>query len=165
MWSDERLDGNSKENSDWFPTLVMMTFSWNLLKAAFRVSEKKEITFSVTSMGLLFGRDEKINLFVEHFMFVTSICFENCWKLLIHILINHVFSAKLETLYSIKLYYCLISSMALHVMTADISVCIAGGGHSPPRINWNPRGNGLRSEWVTANRNAPGTGNLTYNLT
>ena len=56
----------------------MMTFSWNLLKAAFRVSEKKEITFSVTSMGLLFGRDEKINLFVEHFMFVTSICFENC---------------------------------------------------------------------------------------
>ena len=55
--------------------------------------------------------------------------------------------------------------MALHVMTADISVCIAGGGHSPPRINWNPRGNGLRSEWVTANRNAPGTGNLAYNLT
>ena len=128
------------KNSDWFPTLVMMTFSWNLLKAAFRASEKKEIT----SMGLLFGRDEKINLFVEHFMFVTSICFgrsENhnkykdhrqhmkSWKFLIQILINHVFPGKLETLYSIKFYYCLISSMALHVMSADISVCIAGGGH------------------------------------
>ena len=33
---------------------------------------------------------------------------------------------------------CLISSMALHMMTADISICIAGGGHRMPGINLDP---------------------------
>ena len=64
-----------KENSscDWVPTLVMMTLSWNLLKAAFRASEKKEISFSATSTVAM--RRLICCGSLQHFMFLTSICF------------------------------------------------------------------------------------------
>ena len=44
-------------------------FELEFIKSSLRASDKKEITFSVTSTV---RRDEKIDLFVEHFMFVPS---------------------------------------------------------------------------------------------